>query len=160
MEDERAMGQLVIVKTDADSKAALEGVEFVLMEKETGKEVERLKTGKDGKAVSSLLPIGTYENGTFKEPITYVLKETAALEGYEKTEEEWEIVFSYQNDKTPVIEVVKEIQNKKIPEAPGTVKPGPKTGDDTNWFLPLLALGVSAGMVAGLLYYRKRHKKA
>lgn len=160
MEDERAMGQLVIVKTDADSKAALEGVEFVLMEKETGKEVERLKTGKDGKAVSSLLPIGTYENGTFKEPITYVLKETAALEGYEKTEEEWEIVFSYQNDKTPVIEVVKEIQNKKIPETPGTVKPGPKTGDDTNWFLPLLALGVSAGMVAGLLYYRKRHKKA
>ncbi len=159
MEDERAMGQLVIVKTDTDSKAALEGVEFVLMEKETGKEVERLKTGKDGKAVSSLLPIGTYENGVFKEPITYVLKETVALEGYEKTEEEWEIVFSYQNDKTPVIEVVKEIQNKKIPETPGNVKPGPKTGDDTNWFLPLLALGVSAGMVAGLLYYRKRHRK-
>ena len=104
--------------------------------------------------------IGTYENGVFKEPITYVLKETATLKGYEKTEEEWEIVFTYQNDKTPVIEVVKEIQNKKIPETPGTVKPGPKTGDDTNWFLPLLTLGVSAGMVAGLLYYRKRHKKA
>ena len=152
MEDERAMGQLVIVKTDTDSKAALEGVEFVLLEKETGKEVGRLKTGKDGKAVSELLPIGTYENGVFKEPITYVLKETATLKGYEKTEEEWEIVFTYQNDKTPVIEVVKEIQNKKIPETPGTVKPGPKTGDDTNWFLPLLALGVSAGMVAGLLY--------
>ena len=160
MEDERAMGQLVIVKTDTDSKAALEGVEFVLLEKETGKEVGRLKTGKDGKAVSELLPIGTYENGVFKEPITYVLKETATLKGYEKTEEEWEIVFTYQNDKTPVIEVVKEIQNKKIPETPGTVKPGPKTGDDTNWFLSLLALGVSAGMVAGLLYYRKRHKKA
>ena len=79
MEDERAMGQLVIVKTDADSKAALEGVEFVLLEKETGKEVGRLKTGKDGKAVSELLPIGTYENGVFKEPITYVLKETATL---------------------------------------------------------------------------------
>ena len=160
MEDERAMGQLVIVKTDTDSKAALEGVEFVLLEKETGEEVGRLKTGKDGKAVSELLPIGTYKNGVFKEPITYVLKETATLKGYEKTEEEWEIVFTYQNDKTPVIEVVKEIQNKKIPETPGTVKPGPKTGDDTNWFLPLLALGVSAGMVAGLLYYRKRHKKA
>ena len=160
MEDERAMGQLVIVKTDTDSKAALEGVEFVLLEKETGEEVGRLKTGKDGKAVSELLPIGTYKNGVFKEPITYVLKETATLKGYEKTEEEWEIVFTYQNDKTPVIEVVKDIQNKKIPETPGTVKPGPKTGDDTNWFLPLLALGVSAGMVAGLLYYRKRHKKA
>ena len=160
MEDERAMGQLVIVKTDTDSKTALEGVEFVLLEKETGEEVGRLKTGKDGKAVSELLPIGTYENGVFKEPITYVLKETATLKGYEKTEEEWEIVFTYQNDKTPVIEVVKEIQNKKIPKTPGTVKPGPKTGDDTNWFLPLLALGVSAGMVAGLLYYRKRHKKA
>ena len=65
MEDERAMGQLVIVKTDADSKATLEGVEFVLLEKETGKEVGRLKTGKDGKAVSELLPIGSYENGVF-----------------------------------------------------------------------------------------------
>lgn len=46
MEDERAMEQLVIVKTDTDSKAALEGVEFVLLEKETGKELGRLKTGK------------------------------------------------------------------------------------------------------------------
>lgn len=159
MEDERAMGQLVIVKTDADSKKALEGVEFILSEKESGKEVGRLKTGKDGKAVSELLPIGIYENGTFKESITYLLKEAAPLEGYEKTEEEWEIVFAYQDDKTPVIEVVKEIQNKKIPEAPGTVKPGPKTGDDTNWFLPLLALCGSGGAATALFLYRRKSKK-
>ncbi len=37
MEDERAMGQLVIVKTDTDSKAALEGVEFVLRKRKPEK---------------------------------------------------------------------------------------------------------------------------
>ena len=43
-------------------------------------------------------------------------------DGKAKTlEEEWEIVFTYQNDKTPVIEVVKEIQNKKIPETPAVI---------------------------------------
>mgnify|MGYP002230236258 CR=1 FL=1 len=63
MEDERAMGRLVIQKTDAQSKEALSGVEFTLTEKDSGKEVAKLTTDKDGRAESELLPIGTYENG-------------------------------------------------------------------------------------------------
>lgn len=156
MEDERAMGRLSILKTDADNKEALAGVEFSLTEKESGKEVAKLVTDKEGKAVSELLPIGIYENGAFKEQIVYVLKETKALDGYEKSEETWEIVFEYQDDKTPVIEVAKEIQNKKVP---GTPAPGPKTGDDTDWILPMLALFASAGSVTGLLIYRRKKKR-
>lgn len=162
MEDERAMGRLVIQKTDAQSKEALSGVEFTLTEKESGKEVAKLTTDKDGRAESELLPIGTYENGVFKEKMMYILKESKVLEGYEKSEEEWEIVFEYQGDKTPVIEVLKEIQNKKLPETTATPKGnGPKTGDTTNWLLPVLGVAIGGcGSIYVLYQMRRRRKKA
>ena len=155
MKDERAMGVLKIQKTDAETKNPLEGVEFTLFEKESGKEVAKLVTDKDGKAESEKLPIGVYENGKMKEKMVYVLKETKVLEGYEKPEEEWEVVFEYKDDKTPVIEVLKEIQNKK-PAVPGTPADAPKTGDDTNWMLPLL--GVLAGGIC-VVYAVSRKRK-
>ena len=155
MKDERAMGVLKIQKTDAETKNPLEGVEFTLFEKESGKEVAKLVTDKDGKAESEKLPIGVYENGKMKGKMVYVLKETKVPEGYEKPEEEWEVVFEYKDDKTPVIEVLKEIQNKK-PAAPGTPADAPKTGDETNWMLPLL--GVLAGGIC-VVYAVSRKRK-
>lgn len=160
MEDERAMGRLVIQKTDSQSKEALSGVEFTLTDKESGKEVAKLVTDKDGRAESELLPIGTYENGVFKEKTVYILKESKALEGYEKSEEEWEIVFEYQGDKTPVIEVLKEIQNKKLPDTTATPKGnGPKTGDTTNWLLPVLGVAVGGFGIIYVLYQKRRRRK-
>ena len=157
MKDERAMGVLKIQKTDAETKNPLEGVEFTLFEKESGKEVAKLVTDKDGKAESEKLPIGVYENGKMKEKMVYVLKETKVPEGYEKPEEEWEVVFEYKDDKTPVIEVLKEIQNKK-PAAPGTPADAPKTGDDTNWMLPLLGV-LAGGICVVYAVLRKRKLK-
>ena len=50
------------------------------------------------------------------------------MEGYEEHTETYEITFSYVDAKTKVIEVVKEIQNKKLPQTPE--KPEDvKTGD-------------------------------
>lgn len=159
MKDERAMGRLIIDKKDADSKEALAGVEFTLTEKDTGKEAAKLVTDKDGRAESELLPIGTYENGSFKEKTVYVLKETKALDGYEKSEEEWEITFDYKDDKTPVIEVLKEIQNKKTPEESKKVTDMPKTGDDTNLLLAFLSLGISAGCMIFVMTRKKKNRK-
>ena len=116
-------------------------------------------TDKDGRAESELLPIGTYENGSFKEKTVYVLKETKALDGYEKSEEEWEITFDYKDDKTPVIEVLKEIQNKKTPEESKKVTDMPKTGDDTNLLLAFLSLGISAGCVIFVMTRKKKNRK-
>ncbi|MFV0527647.1 MAG: SpaA isopeptide-forming pilin-related protein [Lachnospiraceae bacterium] len=169
MKDERAMGRLVLQKTDTESKKVLEGVEFTLTDKGTGKDVAKLVTDKDGKAQSELLPIGTYENGVMKEKTVYLLRETKALEGYEKTEEEWEITFGYKDGKTPVIEVLKEIQNKKNPDTPKTptaTKPSsaPKTGDTTNWIWPMLVTIFAGAGIIGMIYWkihrkRKQHKK-
>lgn len=158
MKDERAMGVLKIRKTDTETKKALEGVEFTLSEKKSGKEVAKLVTDKDGKAESGKLPIGVYENGKLKEKTVYVLKETKALEGYEKPEEEWEIVFEYKDDKTPVIEVLKEIQNKK-PAAPGTPTDTPKTGDDTNWMLPLMGILASSICVVYVVFRKRKMRR-
>lgn len=158
MKDERAMGRLRIQKSDADSKQGLAGVEFTLFEKESGKEAAKLVTGKDGTAESELLPIGVYENGTMKEKIVYVLKETKALDGYEKLDKEWEIVFEYKDDETPVIEVSKEIQNKKIPQKPGTPTNAPKTGDDTNWMLPVMAILASGFCAVYVMIHKKKMK--
>ena len=161
MQDERAMGRLKIRKTEEGSKKPLEGVEFTLTEKESGKEVAKLVTDKNGETVSELLPIAKYEEGKMKEPIVYVLKETKALEGYEKSEETYEIVFEYEDGQTPIIEVLKEITNKAIPDTPGTpIEHGPKTGDDTNLLL-LIGGCLLSGSIAGLAFWwsRKRKKK-
>lgn len=160
MQDERAMGQLKIRKTEEGSKKPLEGVEFTLTEKESGKEVAKLVTDKNGEAVSKLLPIAKYEEGKLKEPIVYVLKETKALEGYEKSEETYEIVFEYQDGQTPIIEVLKEITNKAIPDTPETpIEHGPKTGDDTNILL-LIGGCLLSGSIAGLAFWRSRKRKS
>lgn len=88
MRDERTRGRLKIQKEDSESGEALEGVEFSLREKASGKEAARLITDKEGKAESELLPIGDYEDGVWKETAVYVLKEIKAKEGYKEPEVE------------------------------------------------------------------------
>lgn len=156
MLDERTMGILRIKKTDGETEEPLEGVEFTLYEKESEEAVATLVTDKDGNAESIQLPIGIYGDGVLKEITTYVLKETKALEGYEESEEEWEIIFEYQDDKTPIIEVSKDIQNKKIPvEEVANVA---KTGDKADLVLPVL--GILAGIVCviGVVSRKKKLK--
>jgi len=161
MKDERAAGRLVILKTDADTKDSLEGVEFTLTKKESGEEVGKLITDKDGRAESGLLPIGTFENGTFKEKTVYVLTETKGLEGYDKNEETYEIIFEYQDGNTPVIEVVKEITNQKT-KSNEAKSNAPKTGDTTDILYAVAALVVAGGtsVYVGLRMVRRRKKKS
>lgn len=148
MKDERPAGQLIIKKTDAENKSVLAGVEFELRSKATGEVVEKLTTGEDGIAKSGELPIAVYENGVYGEPIVYVLVETKPLEGYEANTKEEETVFAYQDDKTKVIEITKEIENQKTPVEEKTVD-APKTGDDTNLLLPIL---IAVFALIGMLY--------
>lgn len=156
MKDERPAGQLLIKKTDAENKAPLEGVEFEIRNKVTKEVVGKLVTGKDGTAKSEKLPTAVYENGKFVEPIVYVLVETKPLEGYEANTKEEEIVFTYKDDKTKVIEVTKEIQNTRKPgvEAPAA----PKTGDTTNFWIPIAALLFALTGIAAVVFRRRKRR--
>jgi len=157
MKDEVPMGQLIIKKTDAEDQTPLANVEFELKNKETEEVVGKLTTDKDGVATSELLPIATYEEGKAVAPITYVLSETKPLDGYEKHTETYEITFSYADAKTKVIEVVKEIQNKKLPKTPEKSEEV-KTGDTTMILLPI-GIAVLTVIGIGIVLWRIRRTK-
>lgn len=79
-------------------------------------------------------------------------------------ETEHKITFEYVDDKTPVVEYQVELTNEKEPESqPGTPdSPAsvstPKTGDDTNIWLFVLAMVLSAVGVTALVIVKKRNK--
>lgn len=169
MKDETAKGRLILEKIDKDSKKALAGVEFELRDAD-GKVVEKLKTDANGHATSSLLEIGEYEDGVYKKPVKYYLVETKALNGYDLDKTKYEVTFEYVDDKTPVVEVLKSLTNVKTPETPEKDTPSdktpgtkatksPKTGDNTNIWLPVLLLVVSAaGVITFVVIRRKRRR--
>ena len=85
------------------------------------------------------------------------------LDDYTLDSTQHEIVFEYVDQNTPIIEVTKNLTNKeKIPENPGTPgNPGsnPKTGDDTNLWLPIALMLAAGSMVAGILFGSRKKKK-
>ncbi|MGL6201558.1 MAG: SpaA isopeptide-forming pilin-related protein [Lachnospiraceae bacterium] len=172
MYDEVPMGRLLIHKVDEETQTALVGVEFELRDPD-GKVLETLTTDESGKAESQLYPIGTYEDGTFIEHITYTVIESKALDGYELDLTIHEVVFEYVDGNTPLIEVGLELTNKQIPEEPeepdeaeesqtpndsSTQSSSPKTGD-TTVLVPFLAALAGSGAITGRLLYRRRKKK-
>lgn len=157
MKDDTAKGRLIIEKTDKDAGAALKDAEFELRDAD-GKVVETLTTDENGHATSGLLAIGTYKDGKFDKAATYYLVETKAPEGYQLDETKHEVTFTYVDDKTPVIEVIQKVTNEKLPEDTPFVS-NPKTGDDTNLWIPALCLILSAGGLIGMGVASRRKKK-
>ena len=154
MKDARPVGKLVLKKTDAEDGSPLAGAEFELRIKKSGKAVATLVTDEDGVATSGDIPIATYKDGKMKKEIEYILVETKAPEGYVRSEKEENVVFEYKDDKIKEIEITKELTNERIPTG-GYVK-SPKTGDDTNIWLPILLLVLSVGGIAGIFWYTKK----
>ena len=114
----------------------------------------------------------------YKKAITYILKETKTLDGYQLDETEHKIQFEYVNDRTPVIEYTLDLTNEKAPEkdTPETsenqegstpvshssdatsVSSSPKTGDNTNIAIFVLALAVSAGCLGTVVTVKRKRK--
>ena len=165
MKDDTAKGKVILNKTDKETGEPLKGVEFELRDSK-GKVLETLKTDVAGHAESSLYEIADYKDGKFAGEKKYYLVETKTLDGYTLDETEHEVVFAYKDDSTPIVEVTFDLTNDK-PEMPQTTEgtPGtpsagnPKTGDETNLWLPVVLLAVSVSGIAGLLAARRKRKR-
>lgn len=165
MKDDTAKGKVILNKTDKETGEPLKGVEFELRDSK-GKVLETLKTDAAGHAESSLYEIADYKDGKFAGEKKYYLVETKTLDGYTLDKTEHEVVFAYKDDSTPIVEVTFDLTNDK-PEVPQTTEgtPGtpsavnPKTGDETNPWLPVVLLAVSVSGIAGLLASRRKRKR-
>ena len=89
--------------------------------------------------------------------------ETKTLDGYALDNTEHEVVFTYVDDSTPIVEVTFDLTNEmsEVPEnTEGTPSAGnPKTGDETNLWLPMVLMAVSISGIAGLLIVRRKRKR-
>ena len=94
--------------------------------------LETLVTDSAGHAESKNYPIATFKNGQYKKAITYILKETKTLDGYQLDETEHKIQFEYVNDRTPVIEYTLDLTNEKAPE-----KDTPETSENQEGSTPV-----------------------
>lgn len=165
MKDDTAKGKVILNKTDKETGEPLKGVEFELRDSK-GKVLETLKTDAAGHAESSLYEIADYKDGKYAGEKKYYLVETKTLDGYTLDETEHEVVFAYKDDSTPIVEVTFDLTNDKpeVPQTtegtPGTPSAGnPKTGDETNLWLPVVLLAVSVSGIAGLLAARRKRKR-
>lgn len=165
MKDDTAKGKVILNKTDKETGEPLKGVEFELRDSK-GKVLETLKMDAAGHAESSLYEIADYKDGKYAGEKKYYLVETKTLDGYTLDKTEHEVVFAYKDDSTPIVEVTFDLTNDKpeVPQTtegtPGTPSAGnPKTGDETNLWLPVLLLAVSVSGIAGLLAARRKRKR-
>lgn len=165
MKDDTSKGKVILNKTDKETGEPLKGVEFELRDSK-GKVLETLKTDAAGHAESSLYEIADYKDGKFAGEKKYYLVETKTLDGYTLDETEHEVVFAYKDDSTPIVEVTFDLTNDKpeVPQTsegtPGTPSAGnPKTGDETNLWLPVVLLAVSVSGIVGLLAARRKRKR-
>ena len=165
MKDDTAKGKVILNKTDKETGEPLKGVEFELRDSK-GKVLETLKTDAAGHAESSLYEIADYKDGKFAGEKKYYLVETKTLDGYTLDKTEHEVVFAYKDDSTPIVEVTFDLTNDKpeVPQTtegtPGTPSAGnPKTGDETNLWIPVVLLAVSVSGIAGLLAARRKRKR-
>ncbi len=162
MKDDTAKGKVILNKTDQETGKPIKGVEFELRDKK-GRVLETLKTDAAGHAESGLYEIASYEDGVYGEAIPYYLVETKTVDGYQLDEKEYEIIFAYAGQGTPIIEVKLEITNKPVPVTPDnpgtpyTRSNAPKTGDDTPVFLFVALMAGAAGILA-VLWGRKRKR--
>ena len=71
--DTQIKGRIQVIKVDEETGEPLEGASFDIEDKTTGKVVENMTTGVDGRAISGLLPFRDYIVRETKAPNKYVL---------------------------------------------------------------------------------------
>ncbi len=156
MKNYTAKGKVILNKTDKETGKPLAGVEFELRNGK-GEVLETLKTDAAGHAESGLYEIASYKGGVYDEAICYYLTETKTLDGYVPDDMKYEILFDYEGQFIPVIEVKLDITNDPALESALMARSkAAQTGDETPLVLMLFLMAGAAGVIVLLLVKRRR----
>lgn len=149
VENETIKGRIKVIKKDIETGELLAGAEFDLIEKATGKVVEKLITGVDGTATSGLHRFGEYMVKETKAPNKYTLDGKEYFATISEHMQTIEITHSNRIIKGRV-----EI-NKEDSEIPGLKLEGVKFGifDSKNTLVEELITDVNGYAISGLLNY-------
>ena len=149
VENETIKGRIKVIKKDIETGELLAGAEFDLIEKATGKVVEKLITGVDGTATSGLHRFGEYIVKETKAPNKYTLDGKEYFATISEHMQTIEITHSNRIIKGRV-----EI-NKEDSEIPGLKLEGVKFGifDSKNTLVEELITDANGYAISGLLNY-------
>ena len=116
IENEVKRGKVKVIKIDGETEESLIGVEFNILDKDTGEFIEKLVTDENGEAESSDLRVDR----------DYILQEVKTLEKYILNDEIFE--FNVTEDEILEIEVknMKQPEPEPIPEAEPIPEPEPE----------------------------------
>ena len=149
IENETIKGRVKVIKKDIETGELLAGAEFDLIEKATGKVVEKLITGVDGTATSGLHRFGEYIVKETKAPNKYTLDGKEYFATISEHMQTIEITHSNRIIKGRV-----EI-NKEDSEIPGLKLEGVKFGifDSKNTLVEELITDANGYAISSLLNY-------
>lgn len=149
VENETIKGRIKVIKKDIETGELLAGAEFDLIEKATGKVVEKLITGVDGTATSGWHRFGEYIVKETKSPDKYTLDGKEYFSTISEHMQTIEITHSNRIIKGRV-----EI-NKEDSEIPGLKLEGVKFGifDSKNTLVEELITDANGYAISGLLNY-------
>ena len=163
MKDARVEGYIVVEKVSSVLRTPIQGVEFTLTD-EKGKVIGTYTTDSNGLLKTTTLPIGTYEKGEYKGPLTYYIQETKCPSDYVIDKTKYKVVFEYLNDETPLVYQKLTVPNKKkdgedIPKKTVARTSSKKTGDLALWQICVVLAAIGCTGIVGVLVYRKKTKK-
>lgn len=114
IKNKQSMGKIILNVVDKDSQKPLSNIEYTISDV-NGNRLEILKTNNEGQAISQNYNIFNYENGSAKEKIKYILKESQNNAFYQTDSREYIIEFDYMNDQTDLVEKTIYIQKTPLP---------------------------------------------
>ena len=110
VENEIKRGRVKVIKTDSETGESLSGVEFNILDADTGEFIENLITDENGEAESSDLRVDR----------NYILQEVKTLEEYILNDE----IFEFNVTEDEILEI--EVENMKQPEPESIPEPEPE----------------------------------
>lgn len=148
MKDDEVVGRLALTKVETGTKEGLAGAEFTVYTADH-EAVATMTTGRNGTATSGYLQLGGQGE------TVYYIQETKAPDHYQIRDTKYKVTITAKDDTTKVVKAdIGYVENDRI-----ITPSNPKTGVIRNIIPIFLVGGGVCGLIATMIYQRKKNRK-